>query len=236
MNHADAIHTMASERYLLNELAPEDREAFEAHFFTCAECAADLRAAAAFMQEAKAQLPKFATPYPAHPQPVTPPESRSRMVWWRPAIILPAFLALLAILGYQNLESVNAMRSESTQPLVLPRITLQAGATTDAQVPVDATQGQGVVLLIDLPQSAAAYASYTINLRYPEAGRVWSQTVAASAADGSPGEPLPLLIPAVGLEQGSYHLAVFGVTSHGHRALLDLDTLQVQLKVPPSHG
>jgi Putative zinc-finger len=236
MNHADAIQTMASERYLLNELAPEDREAFEAHFFTCAECAADLRTAAAFMQEAKAQLPKFATPYSAHPQPVTPPESRQRMLWWRPAVILPAFLALLAILGYQNLESVNAMRSESTQPLVLPRITLQAGANTGAKVPVDATQGQGVVLLIDLPQPAAAYDSYTINLQYPEAGRVWSQTVAASAADGGPSEPLPLLIPALGLEQGSYHLAVYGVRSHGHRALLNLNTLQIQFKAHRSHG
>ena len=43
MEHAEASETMAAERYLLGEMTPEDRDAFEEHFFGCAECAADVR-------------------------------------------------------------------------------------------------------------------------------------------------------------------------------------------------
>lgn len=43
MEHTEAIDTMAAERYLLDEMTPEDRDAFEEHFFGCAACAADVR-------------------------------------------------------------------------------------------------------------------------------------------------------------------------------------------------
>ncbi|HEX7192431.1 MAG TPA: zf-HC2 domain-containing protein [Thermoanaerobaculia bacterium] len=43
MEHAEATETMAAERYLLGEMTPEDRDAFEEHFFGCAECAASVR-------------------------------------------------------------------------------------------------------------------------------------------------------------------------------------------------
>ncbi len=236
MDHTDAIRRMSAERYLLNELTPEDREAFEAHFFTCFECAQDLRAAAAFLQEAKAQLPTFTTPSPAYPQPVIPVAvPRSRTLWWRPAFVIPAFLALLAIVAYQSLVSVKAMRSASNQPRFLPRVILQLGAVSDSQVPVTAIPGRGVILLINLPPPSAAYASYAVNLQYPEASRTWSQTI-NSAATGNPDGPLPLLIPAAGLEQGPYHLAVYGITPHGIRALLDRSILEIQFKAPRTHG
>jgi hypothetical protein len=43
MEHAEATETMAAERYLLGEMTPEDRDAFEDHFFGCGACAADVR-------------------------------------------------------------------------------------------------------------------------------------------------------------------------------------------------
>ena len=43
MEHAEATETMAAERYLLGEMTPEDRDAFEEHYFGCPECAADVR-------------------------------------------------------------------------------------------------------------------------------------------------------------------------------------------------
>jgi len=47
MDHSEAVREMAAERYLLDELEPEAREAFEEHVFDCPECALDLRAARA---------------------------------------------------------------------------------------------------------------------------------------------------------------------------------------------
>ena len=60
MNHTEAIEQLAAERYLLDELAPDAREAFEDHFFDCQECALDLRAGALLIDQAKVELPKAA--------------------------------------------------------------------------------------------------------------------------------------------------------------------------------
>ena len=64
MDHSEAVELMATERYLLGELPAEQREAFEAHFFECYECALDVRAEAAFLKEAKAQLPQMTRSVP----------------------------------------------------------------------------------------------------------------------------------------------------------------------------
>lgn len=236
MDHKQATLTMAAERYLLNQLPPDDRDAFEAHFFSCDECANDLRASAAFLQEAKIQLPEFNTTAPVYQQPPILVESHPRLPWWRPAVIIPAFIALLAILGYQSLVTVKAMNPHATQPRFLPRVALQSGNISDAPIHVAAKEGRGVVLLISLPQSAKSYAAYTINVQYPGNAPTWTRTLASSSASADLGQPLSLLIPAAGLEQGPYRLAVYGVTEHGQRALLDRSTLDVEFNKTPTHG
>ena len=42
MTHSEAVQQMAAERYLLDELAPDVRDAFEEHMFDCQECALDV--------------------------------------------------------------------------------------------------------------------------------------------------------------------------------------------------
>ena len=51
MDHTDATRLMATDQYLLNELAPEVRDEFEEHLFGCSECALDLRSGAAFVHK-----------------------------------------------------------------------------------------------------------------------------------------------------------------------------------------
>lgn len=43
MEHTDAIGCQAAVRYVAGELSPENRNAFEAHFFDCQECAEEVR-------------------------------------------------------------------------------------------------------------------------------------------------------------------------------------------------
>jgi anti-sigma factor RsiW len=43
VEHRFAVEGQFIERYLLDELSPEDAADFEAHFFECALCAADVR-------------------------------------------------------------------------------------------------------------------------------------------------------------------------------------------------
>ncbi len=95
MNHNEAMQHMAAERYLLNELTPEDRDAYEAHFFDCQDCALDLRAASAFVEEAKIQLPALSSAgrTQSTPSPVRP--ARKSWLNWviTPAFATPVFAA-----------------------------------------------------------------------------------------------------------------------------------------------
>ena len=56
MNHDDALRLSAAERFLLGDLDEDLREQFEAHFFECAECATDVRAGAAMLDQMKVEL------------------------------------------------------------------------------------------------------------------------------------------------------------------------------------
>jgi len=75
MDHSESIRLMAAEKYLLGELTPELREQFEEHFFGCEECALDVRAGAAFVEQSKVVLgeptvaspTRVPTPVPAKP-------------------------------------------------------------------------------------------------------------------------------------------------------------------------
>ena len=55
MDHNEATQQMVAERYLLGELTPELRDAFEEHAFDCPECSVDLRAGATFIGAAKSR-------------------------------------------------------------------------------------------------------------------------------------------------------------------------------------
>ena len=54
MDHAEAARTAAVEKYLLHELPGPEREAFEEHFFSCEECAGQVRMGAVFQANARA--------------------------------------------------------------------------------------------------------------------------------------------------------------------------------------
>jgi hypothetical protein len=92
MDHESAIQTNAVERYLLGEMPIEERDSFEAHYFDCASCAEDIRLGSAMSRDFKAVLRQG---IPA----------RSWLDWFRIPVLVPSFttLALLAIVGYQNL-------------------------------------------------------------------------------------------------------------------------------------
>jgi len=67
MDHETAVRTGATERYFLGNLPGEDRDRFEEHYFTCPECAEDLRALTVFAANAKAVFREKAAAPAAHP-------------------------------------------------------------------------------------------------------------------------------------------------------------------------
>lgn len=230
MTHTEAVEQMSAERYLLNELTPEARTSFEEHFFDCPECAIDLRAGAAFIDEAKVQLGELEASSPPKPAPdmtKTTAKKPGWLTWLQPAFALPSLAALMAVIAYQNVATIPTLREASNEPHLAPWATLHAGTRSAAHLPVLADRKGGAVVLIDLIQKTG-FASYAFALNDPQGRQFWTGTVAAQGETAGDGGTFSLAIPGLGLKDGSYTLAISGITPAGGRTELDRRILDVR--------
>ncbi len=219
MNHSEAVEQMTSERYLLNELTPDARDAFEEHVFDCPECALDLRAGALFVREAKAQLPE---PVSSQARSGMATTSGKRNLWfslWRPAFAAPVFAALLIVVGYQNFVTFPALRQSANEPRLAPMAPLHSATRGEALPTFTADRVNGVALPVDLvidPEAAPA-ASYSFDLRDPQGKLVWTGNLPATAQRANSDQSFSLTIPGGMLQSGPYSLMVTSVTAQGGR-------------------
>jgi anti-sigma factor RsiW len=228
MNHNAAVEQMAVERYLLDELTPEVRAEFEEHLFDCPECSLDLRAGAFFVDEAKVQLPELtrsSSSAQMFPLPQPGRKNGDWFAWLRPAFAVPTFAALLAVIAYQNLATIPSLRSASTEPRLVPWVSFHTGTRGDVHLNVPADRQQGAGVLIELPQESA-YASYVFDLADPKGKQIWTHTAASQSGAGT----FSLVIPNVGLEQGSYRLVTSGITPQGGRTEIDRRILDIHFE------
>jgi anti-sigma factor RsiW len=242
MNHSEAIEQMAAEKYLLDELTPDLRDAFEEHMFDCPECAFDIRAASSFVHEAKEQLPELVEAKPVSLAETAgfdtkePGEKgdkkRDWMGWLRPLFVSPliagpVFAALLVVVGYQNLITYPALRLAATEPRLMSSITLRAGTRGGSRTAVEAVSKQGVVLQVELPEQSA-FSTYVVDLYDPEGKLAWTHNISA-ASSGADGDTLSLMIPGAGLRQGAYALVVSGVAAAGQRTEIERHIFDIHL-------
>jgi hypothetical protein len=229
MDHSEAVQLMAAERYLLNELPADLRDAFEEHMFDCPECAFDIRAGAAFVDHAKSELPHLpmqaASPARRDEGTRNQEEARAKQPWWRtffasPVIAGPVFAALVVVVGYQNFVTYPALKIAASEPRLLPSVALHAGTRGGAHLAVEADPKQGVALMVDLP-GQAAYTTYSFDLYDPQGKLAWTHKLSATAGSVVEDGTVSLVIPGAGLKQGSYTLAVSGVASTGQRTELE---------------
>jgi hypothetical protein len=229
MDHGEALQMMAAERYLLDELTLEERDAFELHMFGCQECALDIRAGAAFITEAKSLLPGLAPPdsgsvpeIPAPPKPRLKKKSWSFL--WQPAFALPVFAVMLALIAYQNFSAIPSLRRAASEPRVLYSNPIHLGTRSAAHSAVQADRNGGLALSLDLPQSAN-YVSYAFELYDPKGKQLWAQTMGRKTDDES---IVSLVIPASALQSVSYTLAISAFTPQNERVEIDRRVLDVQ--------
>src|SRR5713101_8336644 len=117
MNHNEAIQMQAAEKYILGELPAVLRDGYEEHFFDCAECALDVKAAAVFADTTREVLrQEKASSVSKDPIPARGEWLR----WFRPVIAVPAFAALLLVVGYQNLVSIPRWKGLAAQSSQAP--------------------------------------------------------------------------------------------------------------------
>jgi len=203
MDHKTAERAMAVEKYLLDEFSPEEKDDFEEHFFSCEECARDLKLGAAFMAHAKESLMTDSANARVSAPVKTP--KRDRFRWFSPAFALPAMAFMLGLVVFQNLvqlpelhRSLEAMNA----PAVLPKADLQSGSSRggDATV-VTAKAGELFQLTIDIPDTANVAHSAEL---YDASGRkLWTLAIPEDA----PRDGLALKMPG-NLPSGSYSLVV----------------------------
>lgn len=205
MTHEDAIRTMASERYLLDEMSDEEREAFEKHYFGCATCAEDIRMAAIIEEEVQSSR---ATP-PAQ-TPAMPPASgvvlrpaRWSKVTTRSAVLPWAVAASLAlVVGYQSIGTDRAVR-DGLQPQALSPVVLR-GATRGAVPEVALAADQDVVAL----SFDTIVEPGTADLAFDLLGPSGNALLSGRAPVPPTGVPLLLLVPSDRLASSGRHTLV----------------------------
>jgi hypothetical protein len=134
MDHDLAVKSQACEKYLLGELSPDLRDAYEEHYFSCAECATELRMVAALVGAGQQILHKR-----LHRRLRRTLAQRRNLLavgcWLRPDRY-PRPGNLLLIVGYQNLVIIPQLR---IAPSVLPMFSL-ISRTPAAKQPEFTTQ------------------------------------------------------------------------------------------------
>lgn len=223
MNHDQALQQKATERYLLDELDPDERDQFEEHLFDCQDCALDVRAASMFVEQSKAILSESPAPAPVR---VTVPAQRPAWLsWFRPALVMPVLAVLLAVLGYQNFVTVPHLMQAAVQPQVGPWVSVNVGTRGPAPAEVTTKPGEGFSVVVNLlPDSA--FASYTADLYNPAQKLEWSGQIATAPAQ----DARQIYVPGRDRQPGTYTLVVQGVTPAGERKELSRHPIDLQIQ------
>ena len=198
MNHEDAMEMMAAERYILGELEPAERDAFEEHYFDCTVCADDVRDSAKFAAGVRTSDAKVKIP------------AVGRFNWLATA----AASVFAAALGYQSLIVIPQMRmamsaQTQTQPapvirLAIEEITLDSQARGTNTV-ITARPDEAVPLAVVL-HDRDPHQDYTLEIR-DAAGRVRDSLKVPA---GESNLPVRLVVGAGRLSSGDYKLVIRG--------------------------
>jgi len=205
MDHNEALQFQACEKYLLGELSQAQRDAFEEHYFSCAECAIQLRSAADFLGASREILA-------ASPVQQTKPDAdlapRRWTSWFmQPAFAVPAFALLLLVIGYQNFVTIPGYK-QAAAPRVLPMHSLITANTLGDEslrfiVPADQPFG----LYVDAPYDPA-YSTYLLTLLSPSGAATPLRSLNAAEA-----QKTQIIAINPGRQAGKYTMVVSGLPS-----------------------
>lgn len=203
MDHETAVLQQAAERYVLHDLPPADREAFEEHYYLCTECLADVRAGQALAEGVRAVLLTERSPARSS-------EAFPKRRWWQfPAPLVTASLLANAVLVIAAGYAISRYRGE-IDTLSRPALTAAIPVATVVRSEVDVQQfavarGVPASLSFAVPKPFPEYA-YT--LARAGGANLVSKTV---PSPGSSIDELLLTVPTTKLESGIYVVELYGV-------------------------
>lgn len=208
MDHSTATRNAIAESYVLGELGDDERAAFEEHYFTCPECAEEVKALTTFVDDARVVLAKEKSRSSSWLADAT---RRLLQVSRRPLPALPAAAAVLLLLGvtaYQSMVTVPELRHEvalARAPQPTSWHFLSVARSTPPEIRVAAQQR-----MIGLTLSRSGYdryAHYRVDVRDAAGKQMQSTAVPAPPR----GDELQLLLPVSDLDPGAYTLVLSGL-------------------------
>ncbi len=206
MDHTEATHMKAAERYVLGDLSVSEVEDFERHFFDCSQCSEELRTLAILQDNARAV---FLEPSPV-PSPASLPEigaKPERGGWRFNWMWAPAFAALVAAVfgGYEF-----GARHARVTPQSIAAYPLYAASRGDETVISPPAGAQFYSLYVDKTWDRD-FASYRAIFRDASGADRFSLAVAAPG----PGRAIYILAPLQALPAGKYTVVILGHDSAG---------------------
>jgi hypothetical protein len=214
MDHTDAINQGAAERYALGEMDSFERDEYEEHFFDCPECADEVKAAAIFLDNARAVVSEEKKGFPGDPldRPVRNTRSRSMkaLFWPMPYGAAAAAGLLLSVAGYQGFVVAPALRHELQGAQALQSAPWYFLSVSRGETPVVTVSGVERKVGLTLSRSSdRLYPFYRCEVRDASGRAVLSSVIAAPAGR----DELQVLVPADRLVPGNYVLVVTGLES-----------------------
>jgi hypothetical protein len=207
MDHDVVVREKMTEKYLLQELAPNLRDEFEEHFFDCPECARDVRAESEFVAHSKIILAEKTEPSPVHAKLDVPAQVRQGwFAWFRPAFALPLLVLLLVVVAYQSLVILPQLQVMNN-PQVLPATTVNLSTYGSNAAPLVVHEGEGFLLNVVIPPDRR-YSTYRVDLHRPD-GRIENSVAIPASAD----DTWPIRFPAAKWQNGNYKLTVHGIAN-----------------------
>lgn len=207
MDHDEALRLQAAVKYVLGELPEVERDSFEEHYFDCGECALDVRAAAAFADNARNVLSHEAR---AAALQAAAPAGRRWLAWFKPIVAVPAFAVLLIVVAYQNMITIPRVKQEAmlgAGQVLTSVFSLQMANTRGGEeVKVSVHPYESFGLKFDFT-TAKAFNSYLCELQ-DESGRTLVQETLPGTSANQEAE---LVVRGGLVKPGKYSLVFTGV-------------------------
>jgi len=204
MDHNDAVRLQAAEKYILGEFPPNLRDEYEEHFFDCAECAVDVKAVAAFADVSREVLRRAPEKLA-----VAAPAQAGWLSWFRPVIAVPAFAALLLIIGYQSFVTIpkakEAATSGASQILFSSHALRGVNTAGEEGRTLSIRPDEAFFLNFDFVPTRS-FDGYLVQLEDAAGGVLLRSKIAGGNANQEAHFP----IPAGVLRPGKYVLAIYG--------------------------
>ena len=207
MDHAEATAQHAVDRYLLGELSAAEADAFEEHYFDCADCADELRVGMRFMNGGRGVAREEAAPPEAKAvisdtKVVSIDDRRSRRTAWLPAAVAAALVLAVGAPLLMN------QRASGPEFEVANRLSFVNADVRSAGENVPAIDGNATtVLSFDVPPEPA-YVRYEARMQ-----RSGGPVLAKSFTPDPDGAPTAFRVH--GLSAGPHELAIVGIDDAG---------------------